>query len=66
MSKNKYSDKVPLHKGFANEAKVIGKVPSTFEKQKKWIDTMKKGKVFTDEEYEEELKKLKEEYGIKE
>lgn len=65
MSKNKYSEKAPLHEGFANEARVVGKLPSTFEEQKKWLDTMKKGEVFTDEEYEEELKKLKEEYNIK-
>jgi hypothetical protein len=45
--------------------KVIGEVPSTFERQKEWLDAIKEGDLIDDKEYNKRLKELKEKYSIK-
>lgn len=60
----KYSDKVPLYQGFANEGKVTGEFPVSFDKKKNWLDVLKGVGAVTDEEYEKMLKEIKEKYGI--
>lgn len=65
MKKKKYSDKVPIYQGNVDETKVVGEVPSTFERKKKWLDMMKKTGNCTEKEYQEKLKEFKVKYNIR-